>query len=116
MRSGDGTWVIWLVCRHLYTLSSLTGPANFTYWEVRLRKAVFQSGQTALLIQFVYPLQGSTQSSKESQKIYRILQYSIVSQAHSSVGEVMPLTTGQLSPEEQKLRKLNNLFCYTYTS
>lgn len=53
-----------------------TEQSYFTYWEVRLRKAVSQSGQTALPIQFVYPPQGSTQSYKETQKIYKIAQYS----------------------------------------
>lgn len=70
-------WNVGHLARMQAPLNSLPGPASFTYWEVRLRKAVSQRDQTALLIQFVYPSQGNTQSCKESQKkstkLYSIL-------------------------------------------
>lgn len=78
----------------------------FTYWEVRLRKAVSQSGQTdqSNLCTLLKEAPRAIRKTRKSTKLY-----SIPSKPGTQYcgGKAMPLTMEQLSPEEQKLSKLN---------
>lgn len=68
VRSGDRTWVIWLVCKHLFPLSYLTGSANLSYWGVKVKEDSIQVARQYSKSTFECPPQG-TQSCEESQKI-----------------------------------------------